>query len=99
MGPSDVSVHRQVLLGTPSNSSQQEAPAEDSGLQLAQETLEELDWCLEQLETLQTRRSVGEMASNKVRTLHPCLPSSLLTVLPAHPPPGPHSSSVCSTAS
>uniref|UniRef100_A0A8C2MHS0 Phosphodiesterase n=1 Tax=Cricetulus griseus TaxID=10029 RepID=A0A8C2MHS0_CRIGR len=41
---------------------------EDAGLQLARETLEELDWCLEQLETLQTRRSVGEMASNKVRT-------------------------------
>ena len=52
-----------------------------------QETLEELDWCLEQLETLQTRRSVGEMASNKVRTQGPCLPSSLLIVLPACCPP------------
>lgn len=31
------------------------------------ETLDELDWCLDQLETLQTRHSVGEMASNKVR--------------------------------
>lgn len=30
------------------------------------ETLSELDWCLDQLETLQTRHSVGEMASNKV---------------------------------
>lgn len=30
------------------------------------ETLDELDWCLDQLETLQTRHSVGEMASNKV---------------------------------
>lgn len=35
---------------------------------LAMETLEELDWCLDQLETLQTRHSVSEMASNKVRT-------------------------------
>lgn len=52
-----------------------------------QETLEELDWCLEQLETLQTRRSVGEMASNKVRTQGPCLPSSLLIVLLADSPP------------
>ena len=33
---------------------------------LAMETLEELDWCLDQLETLQTRHSVSEMASNKV---------------------------------
>ena len=33
---------------------------------LAMETLEELDWCLDQLETLQTRDSVSEMASNKV---------------------------------
>ncbi|CDQ92042.1 unnamed protein product, partial [Oncorhynchus mykiss] len=32
---------------------------------LAIETLEELDWCLDQLETLQTRHSVSEMASNK----------------------------------
>ncbi|XP_036022515.1 cAMP-specific 3',5'-cyclic phosphodiesterase 4C isoform X2 [Onychomys torridus] len=44
-------------------------PAEDAGPQLAQEALEELDWCLEQLGTLQTRRSVGEMASNKFRRM------------------------------
>lgn len=63
------SATRQALLGTPPQSSQQAAPAEESGLQLAQETLEELDWCLEQLETLQTRRSVGEMASNKFKRM------------------------------
>ncbi|EDL28864.1 3',5'-cyclic-AMP phosphodiesterase 4C isoform 2 [Mus musculus] len=63
------SATRQVLLGTPPHSSQQAAPTEDSGLQLVQETLEELDWCLEQLETLQTRRSVGEMASNKFKRM------------------------------
>ncbi|KAJ3598715.1 hypothetical protein NHX12_000710, partial [Muraenolepis orangiensis] len=33
--------------------------------QMAQETLDELDWCLDQLETIQTHRSVSEMASNK----------------------------------
>lgn len=33
---------------------------------MARETLEELDWCLDQLETIQTHRSVSEMASNKV---------------------------------
>lgn len=42
--------------------------AEESYQKLAMETLEELDWCLDQLETIQTYRSVSEMASNKVRT-------------------------------
>lgn len=30
------------------------------------ETMEELDWCLDQLETIQTHRSVSDMASSKV---------------------------------
>ena len=30
--------------------------------------MEELDWCLDQLETIQTYRSVSDMASNKVQT-------------------------------
>ncbi|KAI4904215.1 hypothetical protein NFI96_009330 [Prochilodus magdalenae] len=38
---------------------------DDTYQKLAIETLEELDWCLDQLETLQTRHSVSEMASNK----------------------------------
>ncbi|XP_069783611.1 3',5'-cyclic-AMP phosphodiesterase 4A-like isoform X3 [Narcine bancroftii] len=37
--------------------------------QLAKETLEELDWCLDQLETIQTYRSVSEMASNKFKRM------------------------------
>ncbi|XP_042184560.1 cAMP-specific 3',5'-cyclic phosphodiesterase 4D isoform X7 [Oncorhynchus tshawytscha] len=37
--------------------------------QLAVETLDELDWCLEQLETLKTRHSVSEMASNKFKRM------------------------------
>jgi cAMP-specific phosphodiesterase 4 len=32
----------------------------------AQETLQELDWCLSQLEAIQLHRSVSEMASSKV---------------------------------
>lgn len=40
--------------------------AEEPHQQLAVESLDELDWCLEQLETLKTRHSVSEMASNKV---------------------------------
>ncbi|KAM9331391.1 3',5'-cyclic-AMP phosphodiesterase 4C-like isoform 1-T1 [Gastrophryne carolinensis] len=42
---------------------------EDAVQKLAIETLEELDWCLDQLETLQTRHSVSEMASNKFRRM------------------------------
>uniref|UniRef100_A0A3Q2XSU5 3',5'-cyclic-AMP phosphodiesterase n=1 Tax=Hippocampus comes TaxID=109280 RepID=A0A3Q2XSU5_HIPCM len=34
---------------------------------LAMETTEELDWCLDQLETIQTYRSVSDMASTKVQ--------------------------------
>ncbi|XP_012689183.2 cAMP-specific 3',5'-cyclic phosphodiesterase 4B isoform X2 [Clupea harengus] len=37
--------------------------------QLARETLDELDWCLDQLETIQTHRSVSEMASNKFKRM------------------------------
>uniref|UniRef100_A0A673XYC5 Phosphodiesterase n=1 Tax=Salmo trutta TaxID=8032 RepID=A0A673XYC5_SALTR len=44
-------------------------PPEEAYQKLATETLEELDWCLDQLETLQTRHSVGEMASNKFKRM------------------------------
>ena len=37
-----------------------------SSMRTAMETLEELDWCLDQLETMQTHKSVSDMASNKV---------------------------------
>ena len=40
--------------------------ADDAFAKLSLETLEEMDWCLEQLETIQTHRSVSDMASNKV---------------------------------
>ncbi|XP_041861366.1 cAMP-specific 3',5'-cyclic phosphodiesterase 4D-like isoform X3 [Melanotaenia boesemani] len=43
--------------------------AEEPYQKLAIETLEELDWCLDQLETLQTRHSVSEMASNKFKRM------------------------------
>ncbi|CAD5111770.1 DgyrCDS1047 [Dimorphilus gyrociliatus] len=36
---------------------------------LAQDTLEELEWCLEQLETIQTHRSVSDMASSKFKRM------------------------------
>uniref|UniRef100_A0A672RCG6 Phosphodiesterase n=1 Tax=Sinocyclocheilus grahami TaxID=75366 RepID=A0A672RCG6_SINGR len=43
--------------------------ADEAYQKLAVETLEELDWCLDQLETLQTRHSVSEMASNKFKRM------------------------------
>lgn len=36
---------------------------------LAMDTLEELDWCLDQLETIQTHRSVSDMASSKFKRM------------------------------
>ena len=41
---------------------------DETYVRVAIETLEELDWCLDQLETIQTHRSVSDMATSKVRT-------------------------------
>ncbi|KAI5607032.1 cAMP-specific 3',5'-cyclic phosphodiesterase 4A isoform X2 [Silurus asotus] len=49
--------------------------------QLARETLEELDWCLDQLETIQTHRSVSEMASNKPVITFTLSVSSIVVIL------------------
>ena len=43
--------------------------ADETFLRMSLETLEELDWCLDQLETIQTHRSVSHMASSKVKSL------------------------------
>uniref|UniRef100_A0A2C9KA60 Phosphodiesterase n=1 Tax=Biomphalaria glabrata TaxID=6526 RepID=A0A2C9KA60_BIOGL len=43
--------------------------SEDGYMKLATETLEELDWCMEQLETIQTHRSVSDMASSKFKRM------------------------------
>jgi len=42
---------------------------EDAANKLAIETLEELDWCLDQLETIQAHRSVGDMATSKFKRM------------------------------
>ncbi|GAA6091313.1 cAMP-specific 3',5'-cyclic phosphodiesterase 4B isoform X1 [Tachysurus ichikawai] len=42
---------------------------DESYQKLALETMEELDWCLDQLETIQTHRSVSDMASNKFKRM------------------------------
>ncbi|KPI97956.1 cAMP-specific 3',5'-cyclic phosphodiesterase [Papilio xuthus] len=44
-------------------------PGDEAYMKLALETVEELDWCLDQLETIQTHRSVSDMASLKVRLI------------------------------
>ena len=42
---------------------------EGTSVRLAVETLEELDWCLDQLESMQTHRSVSDMAANKFKRM------------------------------
>ncbi|XP_059552190.1 cAMP-specific 3',5'-cyclic phosphodiesterase 4C isoform X3 [Myotis daubentonii] len=60
---------KKTSIGNPPSGCQPPPPPEDTGQKLALETLDELDWCLDQLETLQTRHSVGEMASNKFKRM------------------------------
>nr|XP_057928568.1 cAMP-specific 3',5'-cyclic phosphodiesterase 4D-like isoform X2 [Doryrhamphus excisus] len=67
-----VLTHLQDRVGNKWPSSSNQPPlchAEEPHQKLAMETLEELDWCLDQLETLQTRNSVSEMASNKFKRM------------------------------
>ncbi|XP_056629684.1 cAMP-specific 3',5'-cyclic phosphodiesterase isoform X6 [Diorhabda carinulata] len=44
-------------------------PNDEAYMKLAMETMEELDWCLDQLETIQTHRSVSDMASLKFKRM------------------------------
>jgi len=43
--------------------------SEEEHQRLSGETLEELDWCLDQLDTMHTHRSVGDLASTKFRKM------------------------------
>lgn len=51
------------------NQSQNKQLSDDAMSRLAVDTLEELDWCLDQLETIQSHRSVGDMATSKFRRM------------------------------
>eukprot|EP00057_Strongylocentrotus_purpuratus_P022796 XP_011677270.1 PREDICTED: cAMP-specific 3',5'-cyclic phosphodiesterase 4C isoform X4 [Strongylocentrotus purpuratus] len=42
---------------------------EENTSKMATDTLEELDWCLDQLETMQTHRSVSDMATSKFKRM------------------------------
>uniref|UniRef100_A0AC35U6D6 Phosphodiesterase n=1 Tax=Rhabditophanes sp. KR3021 TaxID=114890 RepID=A0AC35U6D6_9BILA len=57
--------YRSIKKSTPLHN----IPLPDNVMACGLETMEELDWCLEQLETIQTHRSVSEMASSKFRKM------------------------------
>lgn len=59
------------LCGSPGNSTPtpKTSLTEEEQERLATETLDELDWCLEQLETIQAHRSVGDMAFSKFKKM------------------------------
>ncbi|XP_050310606.1 cAMP-specific 3',5'-cyclic phosphodiesterase isoform X3 [Anthonomus grandis grandis] len=73
----------QCLTNVPSNKSRRSSgaaavttpqprnlnPGDEAYMKLAMETVEELDWCLDQLETIQTHRSVSDMASLKFKRM------------------------------
>ena len=44
-------------------------PDEETMQRLTLDTLEELDWCLDQLEAIQAHRSVGDLATSKFRRM------------------------------
>uniref|UniRef100_A0A8C1JIS5 Phosphodiesterase n=1 Tax=Cyprinus carpio TaxID=7962 RepID=A0A8C1JIS5_CYPCA len=62
-------LHGEDMIVTPFAQVSWLVVADEASQKLAVETLEELDWCLDQLETLQTRHSVSEMASNKFKRM------------------------------
>ncbi|XP_052776417.1 cAMP-specific 3',5'-cyclic phosphodiesterase 4C-like isoform X5 [Mya arenaria] len=53
----------------PAQSTKPQSQTDDTYQKMAIETLEELDWCLDQLETIQTHRSVSDMASSKFKRM------------------------------
>ncbi|CAH1242744.1 PDE4D [Branchiostoma lanceolatum] len=60
---------RRSSVGSQSHPSQGTSSSNENQSRLAMETLEELDWCLDQLESIQTHRSVSEMASSKFKRM------------------------------
>ncbi|XP_054709591.1 cAMP-specific 3',5'-cyclic phosphodiesterase 4C-like [Uloborus diversus] len=63
---------KKKLCGSPGNSATttpKTSLTEEEEERLACETLDELDWCLEQLETIQAHRSVGDMAFSKFKKM------------------------------
>jgi hypothetical protein len=55
--------------------------SDDTSLLQAIATLEELDWCLEQLETMQTHKSVSDLASLKVKSYRMNIQSIIIIII------------------
>lgn len=62
--PSYTSLQQQLQL-----QQQGKQISDEAMTKIAVETLEELDWCLDQLETIQAHRSVGDMATSKFKRM------------------------------
>lgn len=61
--------HYQQPQHQPTDAAASASSADEHQRRLAVETLEELEWCLDQLETMQTHRSVADMAAIKFKRL------------------------------
>ncbi|CAH1774431.1 unnamed protein product [Owenia fusiformis] len=61
--------HSTNIHQSPGSQQTLNAKTDEQYNKLAVETLEELDWCLDQLETIQTHRSVSDMATSKFKRM------------------------------
>ncbi|XP_071485038.1 3',5'-cyclic-AMP phosphodiesterase 4C-like isoform X2 [Diadema antillarum] len=60
---------RQSPRSTQTSKQSSTCSTEENSTKMAADTLEELDWCLDQLETMQTHRSVSDMATSKFKRM------------------------------
>ncbi|XP_077499219.1 phosphodiesterase dunce isoform X5 [Amblyomma americanum] len=65
----DVPPTMKVPSGSPGTNTSGSSLSEEEYSQMASTTVKELEWCLEQLETIQSHRSVGDMASSKFKRM------------------------------
>ncbi|XP_077549569.1 phosphodiesterase dunce isoform X5 [Haemaphysalis longicornis] len=65
----DVPPTMKVPSGSPGTNTGCPSLSEEEYSQMASSTVKELEWCLEQLETIQSHRSVGDMASSKFKRM------------------------------
>ncbi|XP_070380886.1 3',5'-cyclic-AMP phosphodiesterase 4C isoform X4 [Dermacentor albipictus] len=65
----DVPPTMKMPSGSPGTNTSGSSLSEEEYSQMASSTVKELEWCLEQLETIQSHRSVGDMASSKFKRM------------------------------
>ncbi|TRY74424.1 hypothetical protein TCAL_00657 [Tigriopus californicus] len=69
-GAGSSNINHSAGTGAPSStSSANKSLSDDVYMRTAVETLEELDWCLDQLESIQTHRSVSDLATSKFKRM------------------------------